>query len=71
MGYASEAIAAVLDFGFQVLGLHKAQAITRPENVASIRALTKNGFVQEGHFRDDIFWKGSFQDSLYFGKLAQ
>jgi len=71
MGYASEAIAAVLDFGFQVMDLHKVQAITRPENLPSIRALTKNGFVQEGHFRDDIFWNGAFQDSLYFAKLAQ
>lgn len=69
-GYASEAIAAVLDFGFQVLGLHKVLAITRPENVASICALKKNGFFQEGHLKDDIFWNGSFLDSVYFGRLA-
>ena len=69
-GYATEAIGAALDCGFRTLGLHRAEAITRPQNTASIRALEKNGFVREGHFRENIFWNGSFHDSLVFGKLA-
>lgn len=69
-GITSEAIAAVLDFGFNTLGFHKVEAITRPTNKGSIGALLKNGFVQEAHFKENIFWNGAFHDSLCFGKLA-
>jgi len=69
-GYISEAIATVVPFGFRTLGFHRVEAITRPVNVASIRALEKNGFVQDGHFKENIFWNGAFHDSLHFAKLA-
>ncbi|MBK9416642.1 MAG: GNAT family N-acetyltransferase [Flavobacteriales bacterium] len=70
-GFASEAIAATLEFGFGTIGLHRVEAITRPRNTASVRALVKNGFVQEGHFKEDIFWNGEFHDSLHFGRLVR
>lgn len=70
-GFASEAIGAVLPFGFTTLGLHRVEAITRPVNAASIRALEKNGFVREAHFKQNILWNGAFHDSLHFGKLAR
>ena len=69
-GYISEAIAAVVPFGFSTLDFHRVEAITRPQNAASIRALEKNGFVQEAHFKQNIFWNGVFQDSVHFGRLA-
>ena len=69
-GLVSEAIGAVLKFGFGTLGLHRVEAVTRPENAASIRALEKNGFALEGHFKENLFWEGVFLDSLYFGRLA-
>ncbi|MEO8588629.1 MAG: GNAT family protein [Flavobacteriales bacterium] len=70
-GLMSEAIGTVVDFGFNTLGFHKVEAITRPENAASIRALEKNGFVPEAHFKENIFWNGAFLDSLHFGRLAR
>lgn len=69
-GLISEAIATVLPFGFGDLGLHRVEAITSPENTASIRALEKNGFEREGHSRENVFRNGEFRDSLHFGKLA-
>ncbi|MBL7937914.1 MAG: GNAT family N-acetyltransferase [Flavobacteriales bacterium] len=69
-GYASEAIAALIPFGFGPLGLHRIEAITRPQNAASIRALEKNGFVCEGYFKENVFWNGRFHDSMHFGRLA-
>ena len=69
-GYISEAIGALIPFGFNTLGFHRIEAITRPENAASIRALEKNGFVREAHFKENSFWNGSFHDSLHFGRLA-
>lgn len=70
-GLMSEAIGAVVDFGFNTLGFHKVEAFTRPENMGSIRALDKNGFLREGHFRENIFWEGVFHDSLVYGRLAR
>jgi [ribosomal protein S5]-alanine N-acetyltransferase len=70
-GMMSEAISAVVSFGFNSLDFHRVEAITRPQNAASIRALEKNGFVQEAHFKENIFWNGAFHDSLHFGRLAR
>jgi len=70
-GLISEAIGTALEFGFGTLGLHRVEAITRPQNAASIRALEKNGFVREGEFKEDIFWEGAYHDSVYFGRLAK
>lgn len=69
-GLMSEAIGAVLACGFTTLGLHKVEAITRPANLGSIRALEKNGFVREAHFKENIFWEGTFHDSLHYGLLS-
>lgn len=69
-GYASDAIAAVTDFGFRTLGLHRIEAITRPRNLGSIKALERNGYVREGYFRQNIFWNGTFHDSVHFCRLA-
>lgn len=69
-GIASEAIAAVVDCGFGTLGFHRIEAITRPTNAASMRALEKNGFVREGYFRENILWNGAFHDSVHYGRLA-
>jgi [ribosomal protein S5]-alanine N-acetyltransferase len=70
-GIISEAIGTVLAFGFNALGLHKVEAITRPANAGSIRALEKNDFVREGYFRESVFWEGAFHDAVYFGRLAR
>ncbi|MBP7450460.1 MAG: GNAT family N-acetyltransferase, partial [Flavobacteriales bacterium] len=69
-GYISEAIGAVVPFGLRTLDFHRVEAITRPANLASIRALEKNGFVREAHLKENIFWNGQFHDSLHFGRLA-
>lgn len=70
-GYASEAITAVTDFGFDGLGLHRIEAITRPANPASMRVLEKNGFVREGLLRQNILWNGVFHDSVHFGRVRK
>src|SRR5690606_7926057 len=50
-GMGSEAMAAVLHYGFQTLKLHSIEANINPENQASRRLLEKHGFVQEAHFK--------------------
>jgi ribosomal-protein-alanine N-acetyltransferase len=50
-GCAREAVAAVLDFGFRVLGLHRIEAIIDIDNVPSKKLLEKLRFTYEGCLR--------------------
>lgn len=69
-GIMAEALQAVLHFGFTKMGLHSVFAITSPENIASRKLLERNGFAQEGYFREDFFWEGSYQDSVIYGLIG-
>ena len=61
-GYMREAVAAVLNFGFDVMSLHRVQAETHPDNVASIGLATRLGFRFEGVHREQAYWNGHFHD---------
>ncbi|UOQ65758.1 GNAT family N-acetyltransferase [Hymenobacter volaticus] len=69
-GVMSEALAAVLDFGFQTLKLHSVEANVNPHNTASRRLLEKHGFVQEAYFRQNYFFRGQFLDSIIYSLLT-
>lgn len=47
-GYATEAGAAALEFGFRAKGLARILAIVQPGNEASIRVLAKLGMTERG-----------------------
>jgi len=70
LGYATEAAAALLRYGFDQLGLHKISASCDPENIGSVRVLTKIGMRQEGHLRDQHRVRGQWRDRLLFAALA-
>jgi len=56
-GYASEAAAAVLDYGFTELGLSRVVAVAYPANAASLAVLRKLGMRSEGvahHYGGDL-----------------
>ncbi|MBL0126263.1 MAG: GNAT family N-acetyltransferase [Flavobacteriales bacterium] len=69
-GLMSEAIATVMEQAFNVFKLHSVEAWTEPRNVASVRALEKNGFVREAYYKENIFWDGEFCDTVVYGRLA-
>ena len=46
-GYATEAAAAMIDYGFRKLGLERIQALCAVENTASCRVLEKAGMKRE------------------------
>jgi ribosomal-protein-alanine N-acetyltransferase len=54
-GYMSEALKAVLRFGFEQLHVHSIEANVTPANKASIDILLRNGFKQEGMFKENYF----------------
>lgn len=65
-GYASEAVRLALANGFGALRLARIEAVARPENEASIRVLTRNGFVQFGRSRKSFELQGDWFDRLLF-----
>ncbi len=66
-GIATEAVTALLGFGFQDLKLMRVEARVLPENVASAALLQKLGFTLEGRLRNGITLKGETKDVLVFG----
>jgi [ribosomal protein S5]-alanine N-acetyltransferase len=68
-GYATEAVTAVLEWGFAVLGLHRVGAWVVEPNRASIAVLRRTGFRFEGRSREGAARKGGYHDLLHFGLL--
>ena len=65
----TEASAAILEFGFTTLRLHRVFAQTTSDNAASIRVLERLGMQQEGRLRDNECFKGNYRDTLLYGLL--
>ncbi|WP_422365079.1 GNAT family N-acetyltransferase [Pelagibius sp.] len=68
-GYMTEAVAAVVEFAFEELGLHRIEAACLPHNDASQALLGKAGFRQEGYARQYLRINGKWQDHLLFEML--
>lgn len=56
-GYASEATRAWVDHAFARLAVHRVVAHCHPDNVASWRTLERVGFVREGRFSKDVYFR--------------
>lgn len=65
-GIMHEAMVAVLNYGFSVLGLHSIEANINPANEASRKLLEKNNFIKEAHFRENYYFNGRFFDSAIY-----
>jgi [ribosomal protein S5]-alanine N-acetyltransferase len=70
-GYISEAIQTVLTYAFETIGFHSLEAIIDPANIASERVLIKNGFVKEGHIKENVFWDGQYLDTVIYSMLRR
>lgn len=68
-GIMSEAMDAILPFGFGTMQLHSVEANTALGNAASQKLLEKHGFRQEAHFRENWYYNGVFHDSLIYCRL--
>lgn len=53
-GYVTEAVGAILRFGFEQIGLHKIYATHLIENPASGKVMVKNGMIKEGELIDHL-----------------
>ncbi|WP_448212404.1 GNAT family N-acetyltransferase [Colwellia sp. MEBiC06753] len=67
---ATQAVSCFLDYAFGQLNCHRITAITDTRNIASVKLLEKLGFRQEGHFKQNIFFKGAWGDEYLYAILA-
>ena len=68
-GYTTEALGALLKFGFEELNLHRIEAGCAVENIASVRVLEKAGFTREGRKRKILPIRGEWHDNYFYAIL--
>jgi ribosomal-protein-alanine N-acetyltransferase len=69
-GLASRAVAAIVEEAFERLGLHRLEAGTLVDNVASQRVLEKNDFTRIGVAPRYLHIAGAWRDHLLFQRTA-
>ena len=70
-GLATRAVAALVEHAFGPLGLHRLEAGTLVDNVASQRVLEKNRFELIGLARNYLHIAGDWRDHLLFQRTAE
>ena len=65
----TEALDAMLKFGFEDYGFNRIVAKVMTGNAGSIKVLQKLGFVQEGILRESLYKNGQYQDLIVFSIL--
>lgn len=70
-GYMREAVTAILNYGFDMMALHRVQAETHPDNLPSIGLASRLGFRFEGVHREQAYWDGRFHDLNCYSLLER
>ncbi len=70
-GLMTEAVRAMVDFGFDSMNLNRIEADADGRNPASARVLHKVGFRDEGIQHEQFFENGSFYDLHLFALLRR
>ncbi len=68
-GYGTDAKILLLNHAFNTMNLIKVNSSVTEFNERSAGALKKQGYVQEGVVRQDIFREGKYWDRIIFGLL--
>ena len=70
-GYGTEALTALLDYAFEAFGLHRVVAVTDALNAPAAALLERVGMRREGHFVENVFFKGAWGSELGFALLER
>jgi ribosomal-protein-alanine N-acetyltransferase len=70
-GFMTEALKAIIDYGFNTMNLNRIEACISPKNIASQSLIKKYGFTQEGLLRQHYIRNDEIQDSLIFALLKE
>ena len=69
-GIMTEAMNAVIDFGFERMGLNRIEVFIMPRNKRSLKLIRRLGFEREGLLRQRYFDEhGNFADDVLFSML--
>jgi RimJ/RimL family protein N-acetyltransferase len=68
-GYATEAVSCLLDYVFGKLAKHRAVSVTDARNARAARVLERVGMRREGHFRQNVWFKGEWGDEFLYALL--
>lgn len=69
-GIMRRALIHIRQFAFQVMGAHRIEAYTTPDNTASYRLLESMGFKLDGVLRRYRFYKGKMIDVKLYASLC-
>lgn len=70
-GFAKEVLSALVNFLFEEKSLHRIVETVDAENLASIKLLEAVGFRKEGHFIENIFFKGKWGSEFQYALLRK
>lgn len=70
-GFATEAVKKIIQWGFEVLPLHRIEAGVAVTNTASIRVLEKAGMVREGRHRKILPLASGWTDNYSYAVLDE
>lgn len=70
-GFAKETLIGILSFLFDQKEIHRVVEIVDAENIASENLLKSIGFRQEGHFIENIFFKGKWGSEYQYAMLKR
>ncbi len=70
-GYMLESLTTLLQYGFDVLNLHRVEADIDPRNQPSGRILERLGFQQEGLLRERWIVGDEVSDTAFYGLLRR
>jgi len=70
-GFAKEVLNGILTFLFEIKEIHRVVEIVDAENIASINLLKSIGFRQEGHFIENVFFKGKWGSEYQYAMLKR
>jgi len=71
MGYATEAISAIIDYLIFDLKKHRITASIDPSNTNSVRLIERLGFRKEAHFKQSLLFHGKWVDDVIYAILAE
>lgn len=68
-GYGTEAMEIIIEYGFNVLNLHRIDLMAHDFNRRAIDAYKKVGFIEEGRKRESFYLDGKYHDTILMAIL--
>ena len=68
-GIITEALKAVINFGFDELNAHRIEAHCDENNIGSYKVMEKAGMKYEGTLREKVYMKGKYVNMKFYSIL--